>query len=283
MDESFDKQPSGLFAVGGILGRGVPLFELERGWDKLLKHPEIDIQYFKASDCQSGTGEFAKFVVDPANITPSERSRLDSISHKFLRLIGHPVPFDPRSFLCVQGTAIVQADFYDIIKDPNARAILGKSPYRLAYDLAMIQCAWVMKELGDGEPGHCVSFDCDKDEEHSPVAEQAYKNLKETNPTAGEYMGSFSSVDEKKCLPVQAADAAVFEVRRVLNLALKNWPGTLRKQFDLLADDRAVFLVTHTSREQLEWIVANHKPGDPFKLDELMNLQLGDNIDKLRI
>ena len=82
---------------------------------------------------------------------------------------------------------------------------------------------------------------------------------------------------------MQAADAAVFEVRRSLNLALKNWPGILRSQFNLLADDKLVFLVTHTNREQFEWIVANHKPGDPFKLDELMNLQLGDNIDKLRI
>jgi hypothetical protein len=283
MDESFDKQPAGIFAVGGILGRGVAVFELERGWEKLLKCPEIDIGYFKASECQSGTGEFAKFVADPKHITADERAKLDSISHSFLRLIAHPVPFDSRSFLCVQGTGVVQADFYDIIKDPKARAILGASPYWLAYGLAMIQCAWTMKELGEGQQRHYVSFDCDQDQEHSPAAEEIYENLKTANPNASEYMGSFSSVDEKKCLAVQAADAAVFEVRRSLNLALKNWPGILRSQFNLLADDKLVFLVTHTNREQLEWIVANHKPGDPFKLDELMNLQLGDNIDKLRI
>jgi hypothetical protein len=35
--------------------------------------------------------------------------------------------------------------------------------------------------------------------------------------------------------------------------------------------------------EQLKWIVANHKPGDTFKLDELMKQQLKDNIDKLRV
>jgi hypothetical protein len=51
----------------------------------------------------------------------------------------------------------------------------------------------------------------------------------------------------------------------------------------LLAEDKAVFLVTHTKKEQLEWIVANHEPGDPFKLDELMNQQLGENIDQLRV
>jgi hypothetical protein len=283
MDESFDLKQSGIFAVGGILGKGVPIFELERGWERLLQRPDINIKYFKASECQNGRGEFAKFVADPKNITTDERSTLDSISHEFLRLICHPVPFDDRHFLCLQGTGIIQEDFYDVIKDANARAILGKSPYRLAYDLAMIQCAWAMKELGDGKPGYCVSFVCDEHEEHSPLAGEAYRNLKETNPNAAEYMCSFSSSDEKKCSPIQAADAAVFEVRRALNLALKHWPGELRKQFHLLAEDRAVFLVTHTSREQLEWIVANHKPGEPFKLDELMNRQLGENIDKLRV
>ena len=32
-----------------------------------------------------------------------------------------------------------------------------------------------------------------------------------------------------------------------------------------------------------EWIVANHEPGEPFKLDELMNQQLGENIDQIRV
>jgi hypothetical protein len=65
MDESSDNQPSGVFAVGGFLGKGVPVFELERGWEKLLRKHRL--KYFKASECQHGTGEFAKFVADPKN------------------------------------------------------------------------------------------------------------------------------------------------------------------------------------------------------------------------
>lgn len=286
MDESFDPQvkgkPTGVFAVGGVIGSGVLVFELERAWERLLKRPDIDIDYFKASECERGTKQFRKFVADPDNITPAEREKLDSVSHEFLRLIGRPVPFDARHFLCVQGTGVVQSDFYDVIKEPNARAILGKSPYRLAYDLAMIQCAWAMKELGDGKPAHGISFICDEDEEHSAEAEPAYRNLKKTNPVAAEYMATFSMADEKKCAPLQAADAAVYEVRRSLNLVLKQWSGKLRKQFDILTEEKALFLVTHTKKEQLEWIVANHKPGQPFNLDELMNNQLGENIDAFR-
>jgi len=39
MDESFDMGRSGVFAVGGLLGRGVAFFELERRWEKLRNRP----------------------------------------------------------------------------------------------------------------------------------------------------------------------------------------------------------------------------------------------------
>jgi hypothetical protein len=278
MDESFDYKQTGTFVVGGILGRGVPIFELERRWEKLLKRSDIDIQYFKASECHNGLGEFAKFVSIPKNITAAERSKLDSISHEFLSLIANPVAFDEKHYLCVHGIGIVQEDFYEVIKDANARAILGHSPYRLAYDFALIQCAWAMKQLGDGGDCYGVSFVCDRHEQHSPLAAEAYSNLKNTNPTAAAYMGTFSSADEKQCAPLQAADAGVFEVRRALNLSLGHWKGQLRTQFNVLADANAMFLITHTNKQQLHHIVSTHKAGQPFNLDPAMDLFLGDNI-----
>lgn len=81
LDESYDMKQSGLYVVGGLIGRGVALFELERAWEALLKKRKI--AYFKASECESGKGQFAKYVADPKNITSSERARLTSISHEF--------------------------------------------------------------------------------------------------------------------------------------------------------------------------------------------------------
>src|SRR6266853_732634 len=151
MDESFDYKQTGTFVVGGILGRSIAVFELERRWEKLQTRPDIDIKYFKASECHNGLGQFAKFVREPKNIT---------------------------------------------------------------------------------------------------LAQEAFQNLKVTNPNAAQYMTTFSSADEKKCAPLQAADAGVFEVRRALNLALKKWDGELRSQFNLLADGKAMFLITHSNKEQ---------------------------------
>jgi hypothetical protein len=286
MDETSDAPASGLFVVGGIMGRGVALFELERKWNKHLKRPDIDIAYFRAVECKNGRGEFAKFVAVPGSPSPTEHQELDEISHEFLSLI------PKEEYILAHGIGVLQKDFYEVIKDTNARAILGNSPYRLAYDLAMVQCAWTMRQLeenikrskeklmtiGPSYREH-VCFVCDEDEEHSPLANEAYRNLKLTNPNAAQYMAAFSSADDKENPVLQAADAVVFEIRRVLNLVLGNYSrGALRKQFNTLADPRKMFLITHTNREQLLHIVANHKPGEPFKLDELMNLQPTENI-----
>ncbi|HLK03611.1 MAG TPA: DUF3800 domain-containing protein [Candidatus Acidoferrum sp.] len=283
MDESCDEQGAGLFVVGGILMRGVPSFELERKWEKLRKRPDIDIAYFKASECKSGRGQFAKFVATPGSPTQCEHQRLDSISREFLQLI------PKEEHIIVQGVGIVQSDFCEVIQDAYALAVLGDSPYRLAYDFAMIQCAWAMKQLEQGIKRdkenvafggsftEYVSFVCDKHEQHSLVADEAFRNLKQTNPNAAKYMGTFDSADDKHVEVLQAADAVAFEIRRVLGFAFGGY-SVLRAQFRDLADPGKVFLITHTTKEQLSHIVANHNPGEPFKLDSIMEQQIIENI-----
>jgi Protein of unknown function (DUF3800) len=281
LDESFDMKQSGLYVTGGLIGRGVALFELERSWESLLKKHKVT--YFKASECESGKGQFAKYVADPKNVTPIERARLSSISHEFCRLIGNPVQYDDRAFFALFGTAVVQKDFYELIKKPKARAVLGNSPYRLAYDLAMIHTAWAMKQLGkDTKRTDCVSYICDQDEEHSEIAPVAYRNLVRKNPKAAKYMCGYSMADEKKCAPLQAADAVVYEVRKAIKYKLHDWETRLREQFEIFADRRVMFYMGHSNRKQLKWIAANHKPGEPFKLDELMEFEIKENIDKVR-
>lgn len=275
MDESFDQEPRGFFVVGGLIGRGVPLFELERKWEKLRKRSDIGIDFFKASQCEHGTGQFSKFVADPENITPQERERLRSISREFLNLLVR------EEYIILQGVGIVQSDFYDVIKDANAHAILGDSLYRLGYDFAFIQCAWAMKQLemeSNGKVREYISFVCDDHERYGPIAHEAYRNLKDNNPNAARYMATFDSADDKNCERLQAVDAGVYEIRRALNLAVGNWKGKLREQFKLIADTRKLFLITHTTKDQLLHLVATHKRGEPFKLDEIMEMHMEENV-----
>jgi len=281
MDESFDTPPNhGIFAAGGIIGRGIPVFELERRWEKLLKRPDINIGYFKASECQAGKKQFRKFVSDPDNITPEERAKLDSISLEFLDAIAN-MPFEKNGSLVVAGIGVIQEDFYEVIKDDYARSILGKSPFFLAYHLAMIQCAWSMKQMHKDMPhlDDSVSFVCDECEEHSEESYPAYINLKKQNPNASLYMGTYSSEDEKKCYPIQAADAVIYEIRRAFHIALGQRKEALRKQFNILSDTQVMFLMQQCEKKNLLHIVATHKPGEPFKLDEIMDQEFNENIN----
>lgn len=198
-------------------------------------------------------------------------------------LIGNPVKYDSRAFLALFGTAVAQKDFYDLVEKPKGRAILGDRPYRLTYDLAVIHCAWAMKQLDKRRVAHCVSYVCDEEEQNQESAPAAYLELKKTNRQAAKYMGTFSMADEKKCAPLQAADAVVYEIRKVLKYQFKEWETRLREQFQIFANRRVLFYIGHSNRKQLEWIVANHKPGEPFKLDELMKAHLSRNIDKIRV
>jgi hypothetical protein len=61
-------------------------------------------------------------------------------------------------------------------------------------------------------------------------------------------------------------------------LALKQWQGQLRTQFNLLANASAMFLITHSNREQLLHLASTHTSGEPFKLDSLMEIQREENI-----
>lgn len=198
MDESFDPKragkPRGFFVVAGLMGRGVAHFELERNWEKLLAKYGLD--YFKAKECANGWKQFNKFVKDSKNITTAEREILDAISLEFLGVVTNPVPFDQTHYLTACGIGVLQEDFYEVIKDTHARAVLGDDPYRLTYDLAFVASAWLMKQIG---AGWGVSIVCDEHEKYSPLAPGSYRNLKTTNPQAAEYLLSFSSVDEKKC------------------------------------------------------------------------------------
>jgi hypothetical protein len=91
-------------------------------------------------------------------------------------------------------------------------------------------------------------------------------------------MGAYSSEDEKACEPLQAADAVVYEIRRGLHLALGHRKGPLSKQFRVLADAGAMFLVQTTDKAHLLHIVDTHEPGEPFKLDEIMDQKFDKNM-----
>lgn len=277
LDESADPKQLGIFAVGGILGRCRPIFELDRKWEQLRQRPDINIEYFKASECQRGSKQFSKFVADPKNITPEERARLDEVWSQFLDvLIG-----DPDEHVVIFGIGVVLDDFYEVIKNPVAKSILGESPYWFAYQAAMIEAAFAMKKVGQGDS---VAIICDKDEEHSTDAPKVYCDLKDKNPNAAEYMGPFGMDEDHLSHPLQAADAVIYEIRRSLHVSLARWKESqhfdkqIRWQFNKLADAKRIWLIQYAHKENLEEAVKENTPGQPLNLDSLMEQEFDKDV-----
>ena len=233
---------------------------------------DIDIKYFKASQCERGTGEFRKFVADPDNIKLGERDRLNAISREFVSLI---VPRE----LALVGVGIHQEDFFKLTRDDSARAVLGRDPYWLAYHLAMIVCAACARKLREEDhppkhPNdyHRVSFVCDESEQYSTLAGEAYKHLKNQNPAAEKYMATRTDADEKDLCPLQAADAIVYEIRRALQISIGMKGGPSREQFGILRP--RIGVIFNATEENLRNIVSRNKPGEPIDLDAIMDLSI---------
>ena len=277
-DESVDRV-DGLFAVGGVIAKLPALFELDRKWSNLCdKH---GIAYFKAHHCEFGKGEFAKFVGKPGSPTETEKLVLREIHASFIRLIVAEEVFG-------HGITVNRKDFSEITKDNStAQAVLTATPYRLAYDLAMVQCAWMMKRVKEkceedspfGRVEHpCVSFVCDQDKEHSPLADMAYRNLKKGTPEAAQYMASFTSLDDKTTPVLQAADAMAYLIRCSARVGLGIAEGHLSEEFDLVTKEHRLGIVQHVDKATLGNILIIQKPGEPYDLTDIMQKVFHEDI-----
>lgn len=281
LDESFDIKRTGIFAVGGIAGRGIPLFELDRKWESLLRRPDIDIEYFKASECEMGDGQFAKFVKEPRKPTPAEKQHLQEICKEFIALIGGEM-------LVAHGIGVLQEDFYEVIKDDNARSILGETPFEFAYDLTMVQCAWMMKELERRQVEKAqpwqkiqrdyISFVRDEDQKYAPLSGERYIKLKGSNPEAAQYMATHSTADDKKVFVLQAADLVAYEIRRVLHLAHKQRKEPMREQFKEFRKNSRMAIIQSATKENLLNTVKLHKPGESLNLSDIMESVFHENV-----
>jgi hypothetical protein len=188
---------------------------------------------------------------------------------------------DDWEHLVIYGIGVIQDDFYEVIQEPAARAVLGDSPYWFAYQSAMIEAAFAMKSINTGDH---VAFVCDEDEKHSPIAHDVYREVRKKNPNAAKYMGSFSSASDHFCEPLQAADAALYEVRRVLHATLGKWKESLKRntnirwQFRKLADRKMVWLIQYADRKYLEAVVKENTPGEPLNLDHFLEQEFNEDI-----
>lgn len=123
-----------------------------------------------------------------------------------------------------------------------------------------------------------VSILRDEHQRYAPLSQARYLNLKTQNPEAAKYLGAHSIDDDKKIFTLQAADAAIYEVRRALHIAHKQRREPLRGQFNIFRNSNRMAIIQTATKQNLLNTVKLHKPGEPFDLSDIMETEFNENI-----
>jgi len=211
-DESSDSTRQRVFTLAGYFARIEEFLILEAKWAKCLR--DHNIEYFRAVDCENGTGPFARFRSKPypTPLGEDDKQRLTAIKTDFVnaalveRLWGVGVN------VLLEDYAQVRAMY------PRAAEILSPEPYFIAYQVALSHVGNTVKLFNaaqsEGFRKHMVGFVFDQHEECSGRAKTIYDKWGTKNPDSAEWMASLTYSDDRKVYELQAADNLAFEVRK---------------------------------------------------------------------
>jgi Protein of unknown function (DUF3800) len=213
-DESKDDTS---FGIGGYLAPLDTWVHLEWKWGELLK--AWNIAYFKASECENGLGEFARYRDDPTDLKAPlkvhERDRLRKAQTQFIDAI-----CSHHDYLHGVGAVTNCADFQRIISESaDARRLLMDDPYYICLQLSLVAASELIWEANASRPKEnqiFVKTIVDSHEEYSGKAKILYDKFREKNPRAAGVLLSLHYEDDIQAAPLQVADTIAYEVRKFL-------------------------------------------------------------------
>lgn len=176
IDESFDPQNDGIYAVAAVIANTSDWFEIERTWESQVK------QSTKARNMRRSKREF------------------------YLQSVLACRPF------FVVGTVVLQPDFYKTFRDGRklSWSDIRKTPYFLCCHQTFVNIAQALARSGSGER---VAIVCDDSKRYGEFAPQVYETFKTRNRQSASYMGSFDVKSDESCIPLRVADLVASELR----------------------------------------------------------------------
>ena len=201
LDDSSDLKRERALCAAGFLQRTRDWLDFNHKWNQQLKR--FGIAYFKASECISLTGEFAKFRANAKLISSDDRKTASEIRSLLIDTI-------IEAHLEGVAVSILLADFWELQKeDARARKIFSSDPMFIAYQGVMFESA---KRMAVTFPTERVAFVCDS-QDRAAFAEACYRAFTEKNPMTARFMGSIDHADDKAIPALQAADLLASEAR----------------------------------------------------------------------
>lgn len=199
MDESTDKYLEKVFVVAGFLGDSETWFEAERHWEARVKIEGLD--YFRATDCISLTGEFEKLVIKHG------RDRAREISEELLVDLKRIVKSADLLACCLWGS---MPDYRAVYSDPYGPFVFQKSPYVACHEEIIYQVA---KNIYKHSPKEVVAFLFDESNQAATL-QGRWSQFKTDHPEAAQCMGTLSPLDDRQSPAIQMADLIANTAKR---------------------------------------------------------------------
>lgn len=205
------------YSVAGFLGHQHDCVHLELAWrDRILNKYGID--YFKASELNSGKGQFARFRDNPnsdldAPFSQREKEIFNDIKIATIDLI---LEFDR---LVGIGAVLILPDYYRLAEEFKERGKKILAPYQFCAQTTMMESGFIVLHINEtmsaSERGLLRPV-FDSHEQYSGRAKRVFDEFSEKNPITSSVLLPPHYEKDTDYLMLQAADNLAYECRRLL-------------------------------------------------------------------
>jgi hypothetical protein len=180
MDDSADQKRQQVFVVAGFIGPSTEWFEVERHWNARLDRDSLD--YFRATEFNSLTGEFGKLV----ERFGAEKAR--NIANELVDDLKLIVKSATLGAYCLMGPI---EPYRTVQSTEYGKYVLDKDPYREAHLQVIFNAAKGAAKNGIRNP---IAFVIDEHMKADALI-SGWGEFKANHPICAPWMGSISVMD----------------------------------------------------------------------------------------
>jgi hypothetical protein len=200
IDDSADHKNT-VFSVAGFVGESDVWFDVERHWERALKHAGVD--YFRTTDCVNLLGGEFQRLADIHGLTTA-RVIADALLADLKQIIA-------TSDIYAFSTAVLLEDYQQVLSEPDGAVVLYPDPYVFThYQFIGV----VLEEFLKSKRSEIRAFLYDESSK-TYLMQAGWEGFKKENPNWAKYAGTLAPLDDKVSIPIQIADLLAYTTTKV--------------------------------------------------------------------
>lgn len=213
-DESDDNERA--YSVAGFLGHQRECVYLHWAWEERILKP-YHLEYFKASELNAGTGQFAQHRDNPKRNLNALFSQREKELFNKIKTESIDVFLD---FLLIGiGAVVMLPDYHRLFQEFKAAGKVLPDPYFVCAQLVMMESGLIIGEINESASSLEKSYvrpTFDNQETYKGKTKLMFDDFKAKNPLCSRWLLPPNYEDEKDYIALQAADNLAYECRRLL-------------------------------------------------------------------